>query len=143
MNYADTFEHVAQEVAAELMESVQIALDHGAQPDQIILDPGLGFGKERRAKLPYSGGHGVSTGSGISDFARSLAEVLPGGYDRPEEPARAGLCDGSNRRSWLLFRADILRVHNVGAMMDVLRVLAAIEHERGPHLQPRAGGNGC
>lgn len=39
------YEDFISEVLSDLQESVRIALDAGVLPDQIILDPGVGFGK--------------------------------------------------------------------------------------------------
>ena len=137
MNHADTFEHVAQEVAAELMESVQIALDHGAQPTKSF-SIRLGFGKKGEQNYRILAGMESLRALGYP-ICRSLAEVLRG-YDGPEEPARAGLCDGSNRRSWLLFRSRYPSCSQCRSHDGCFARTRCNRTRECPHLQPRAGG---
>ncbi|MDO9106367.1 MAG: dihydropteroate synthase [Methylovulum sp.] len=45
------YAYVVQEVLADLQERVNAALDAGIKPEQIALDPGIGFGKRKQDNL--------------------------------------------------------------------------------------------
>jgi dihydropteroate synthase len=117
--YADT----AREVTAELQESVARAKQAGIGEDRLILDPGLGFAK--RAEHSYE--------------ALAMLPVVAG-LDRPllVGPSRKSFLAGAvgsrppAERDWasagavavaVMLGAHIVRVHNVAAMRDVVRVI--------------------
>jgi dihydropteroate synthase len=122
--YAD----VAAEVAAELGQRVETALGAGISRDLIILDPGLGFAKRAEhtyaalAGLPQLAALGFPILSGPS--RKSFLELATG--PRPVGDRRwatAGAVAAS-----VLLGAHIVRVHDVAAMVDVVRVADAIRN---------------
>ncbi len=103
------------QIAAFLKERHEIALDHGIK--DVILDPGIGFGKTSEQNLDiidnssrFSFGCPVLIGASRKRF---LADVYPG-MDRDEATVKVSL-------RALDSGADIIRVHDVAAMMDALK----------------------
>ena len=116
---------ITREVAAGLQQSVEIAHAAGLQDDQIILDPGIGFGKgteqnlrllkqlDQLKELGYPLLLGVSRKSFIGYMLN-----LP-----PEERLEGSLAANAYG---MLHGADIVRVHDVHQTVRVARMLEAI-----------------
>ena len=131
MDTLATYDDVAAEVAAELKLRVDAALATGIKPAQIVIDPGLGFAKDmqqnwklvaRLDKLEELG-YPILVGASRKRFIAGVIE--------PDEPAEV-----SNERrdlatavlTALLLQRKIwgVRVHNVLATTDAIRVVAAL-----------------
>ena len=129
---------VMKDVSRGLRESVAIARGAGVRKSQIILDPGIGFGKsfaqnyELLAKLPGLAklGYPLLVGTSRKGF---LGATLAG----DGKPLAAG------ERIWgtaasvaasILQGAHIVRVHDVEEMVQVARVTDCVLH---PRLRPR------
>jgi dihydropteroate synthase len=120
--YAD----VVSDVLRELAQNVQFALDQGITPEQIILDPGIGFGKTpaqnievlRRLHQFGSLGYPLLLGTSRKSFIGLALGGLP-----PQERV-----EGTAATVALGIQAgiDIVRVHDVAAMVRVARVTDAI-----------------
>ncbi|WP_341938003.1 dihydropteroate synthase [Marinimicrobium sp. C2-29] len=121
-----------QEVRDFLLERCEACLNAGFQADQLLLDPGFGFGKSlehnlellRRlrelADLGYPLLVGLSRKSMLGKLlGRDVAQRLPGSL---------ALAMASVQRG-----AKIIRVHDVAATCDVLRVFSALEDQAGAH----------
>jgi dihydropteroate synthase len=121
---------VTAAVRAFLAESVARARAAGVAPEQIALDPGIGFGKEpahsfaalRGLPLLAELGYPVLVGPSRKRFlgavtGRPVAERLH---------ATAGAVAAA-----VMLGADIVRVHDVAAMVDVVRVVDAIRRGEG------------
>lgn len=125
------YRNLLSEVHSELGERVDMAVQAGIERTQIILDPGLGFGKGTR--------HNLQLLRRLS-FLRCLADrpVMVG----PSRKAFIGDVLGGapvDLREWgtagavaaaVMSGADLVRVHNVAAMRDVVRVAEAVRRER-------------
>jgi dihydropteroate synthase len=133
MDTLATYDDVAAEVAAELKTRVDAALATGIKPEQIVIDPGLGFAKDmqqnwklvaRLDKLEELG-YPILVGASRKRFIAGVIE--------PDEPAEV-----SNERrdlatavlTALLLQRKIwgVRVHNVLATTDAIRVVAALRY---------------
>lgn len=131
MDTLATYDDVAAEVAAELKARVHAALEAGIRQSQIVIDPGLGFAKDmqqnwklvaRLDKLEELG-YPILVGASRKRFIAGVIE--------PDEPAEV-----SNERrdlatavlTALLLQRKIwgVRVHNVLATTDAIRVVAAL-----------------
>ena len=107
------------------MESVSIARSAGIPDHHIILDPGLGFGKTvdqnleliRRLDEIRSLGFPVLLGPSRKSFIGFTLDLPP---DQRLEGTAAAVAVGITRG------ADILRVHDVEAMLRVARMTDAI-----------------
>lgn len=119
------FSEVVAEVAAELGERVERGRRAGIAPRQMILDPGIGFGKTARQNLRllaeledfHALGRPILVGASRKSF---ISEVSPA---PPEERLGGSLAAvGAAVRGG----AAIVRVHDVAATVQYLRVANAI-----------------
>lgn len=119
------YENLIDEVKVELLESVKLALDAGIAHENIILDPGIGFGKTIEQNLELIArlseirqlGYPILLGPSRKSFIGYTLNLPP--QDRVEGTAAAvvvGITQG----------ADIIRVHDVEPMVRVARMTDAI-----------------
>jgi dihydropteroate synthase len=119
------YQDLLGEIAASLLASVEVARAAGIPEDRIILDPGIGFGKTREEnleiirRLPELRGLGfpLLVGPSRKSFIGTTLD-LPAG-DRLEGTAAAVALS-------IAGGADIVRVHDVRAMVRVARMADAI-----------------
>ena len=128
MQRAPSYEDVVGEIAAFFEDRIRFALAHGVARRQIVLDPGIGFGKlpihnlTLLARLHCFSCFGCPLLIGVSRKA-FLGQLV----DRPVQErqwATAAAVAMAVERG-----AGILRVHDVRAMKDVMQVTVAISQE--------------
>jgi dihydropteroate synthase len=125
MQHNPEYDDVIAEVSDFLRSRVTACYTQGISPERIILDPGFGFGKTLAhnlallKRLPEIGELGYPLLVGMSRKSmvaqllnRPVDERLPGSLALAMLAAERG--------------AAIIRVHDVAATVDVLRVLAAV-----------------
>jgi dihydropteroate synthase len=113
------------EIRAFLEEAVLKAVDAGVKPEQVIVDPGIGFGKTPEHNLRILNrigellalGRPVLVGPSRKAF---LGKVLDKDVDERLHGTAAAVAAA------VAGGAHILRVHDVGPMRDVIRVTRAI-----------------
>lgn len=121
-----------QEVRDFLLERSEACLNAGFQADQLLLDPGFGFGKslehnlELLRRLRELADLGYPLLVGLS--RKSMLGKLLGRDVDQRLPGSLALAMASVQRG-----AKIIRVHDVAATCDVLRVLSALEDQAGAH----------
>ena len=120
------YEDLIDDIKAALSRSVEQALEHGVSSENIIIDPGIGFGKvaeqsleiERRLEEFKDIGPPVLVGPSRKSHIGLVLGDLPA-EDRLEGSAAAvALCIAGG--------ADIVRVHDVKEMVRVARMSDAI-----------------
>ncbi|NNJ09145.1 dihydropteroate synthase [Chloroflexales bacterium ZM16-3] len=119
------YDDLMQDVARELAESVEIALAAGVAPAQIIIDPGLGFGKTVEQNLELIDrlgelrqlGYPLLVGPSRKSFTGAALQLPP---DQRLEGTAAAVALTIDRG------ADIVRVHDVAAMRRVAVLADAI-----------------
>jgi dihydropteroate synthase len=119
------YDDLIEDIKRELLESVAIAHDAGIPDEHIILDPGIGFGKtveQNLELLDRSGeiralGYPLLHGPSRKSFIGYTLDLPP---DQRLEGTAATVAVGIARG------ADILRVHDVEAMVRVARMTDAI-----------------
>jgi dihydropteroate synthase len=120
-----TYDNVIEDVKRELLASVEIAVKAGIEERQIVLDPGIGFGKTREHNLELINrldeiralGFPVLLGTSRKSFIGFTLD-LPA--DQRVEGTAATVAVGITRG------ADIIRVHDVKEMARVARMTDAI-----------------
>jgi dihydropteroate synthase len=121
---------VLRDVTAGLRQSVAIARCAGVGKSQIILDPGIGFGKsyaqnyELIAKLPALAklGYPLLVGTSRKGFlGATLAR-----HGEPAPPGQRIWGTAATVTASILNGAHIVRVHDVGEMLQVARVCDAL-----------------
>jgi dihydropteroate synthase len=129
---------VVAEVRSELETAMQKALDAGVDREALILDPGFGFAKRPEhswrllVELPTlaAAGRPILSGPSRKSFLKdAVGDRLP--PDREWGTAAAVTAS-------VLGGAHILRVHNVPAMLDVIRAADRIRREWVTARQSRA-----
>lgn len=127
MQQNPTYRNVVEEVAAHLTERLTAARAAGVAEHRILLDPGIGFGKavhhnlELLRHLPQLAalGRPLVLGTSRKGFlARITGETDP--HDRLVSTAASVAWCVANQ-------AAIVRVHDVGPMSKVVRVIRAIQ----------------
>jgi dihydropteroate synthase len=127
------YDNLLDDVKRELMESVYIARKAGIQDNQIILDPGIGFGKSVEQNLELIDrlheirelGFPVLLGPSRKSFIGYTLNLPP---DQRLEGTSAAVSIGIARG------ADIIRVHDFPYMTRVIRMADALVR-RGTSLQ--------
>jgi dihydropteroate synthase len=129
MQDAPRYQDVVKEIGEFLEERIRAAVDAGIPKTNIVLDPGLGFGKLME--------HNLDVLDRVSDLARLDRPVLIG----PSRKSFIGRLVGrpAEYREWGTAAAvalavdrgaGILRVHDVAMMRDVVTVAAAIRSRK-------------
>lgn len=126
MQRAVHFEHVVREVAHELGRCRDRAIEYGIHPSQIVLDPGLGFGKHtvhnvellRDLRSIAALGHPVLVGASRKSFLGELAGGVP---VEDRLPASLAAAIAAQRGG-----ASLVRVHDVRATVQALAVDQAL-----------------
>jgi dihydropteroate synthase len=123
------------ELIASLRQSIQMALELGVDWDDIIIDPGLGFGKtvEQNLAILHRLGELKSIGRPIliGPSRKSwIGAVLNLPVDQRLEGTAAAVAIGISNG------ADIVRVHDVAFMAWVCRISDAIVRGLGEPISP-------
>lgn len=119
------YDDLIADVRRELQASIDLALAAGVRPAQIIIDPGIGFGKTVSQNLRLvneldqfkSMGYPILLGTSRKSFIGHTLDLLP---EERLEGTAATVAIGIDRG------ADIVRVHDVSAMVRVARMVDAI-----------------
>jgi dihydropteroate synthase len=132
MQQRATYTAVVDEVAAELAESLRLAVDGGARLESIVLDPGIGFAKRAEHSTE------VLARLDAPPFARLGRPWLVGPSRKSFLQAALGECP-PGERDWgtaaavtacVFAGAHIVRVHRVREMVQVVRVADMIRDRR-------------
>ncbi len=122
--------NVLRDVTSGLRHSLAVARRAGVPKSQIILDPGIGFGKsyaqnyELLANLPTLAklGHPLLLGTSRKGFlGATLAR-----HRKPASPGRRVWGTAATVTASILLGAHIVRVHDVSEMLQVARVSDAL-----------------
>ena len=120
-----TYDDVVAEVHEYLRERVEAAEFAGVEPDRIVVDPGIGFGKDldhnlaliRRIDAFLDLGRPLLVGPSRKRFLGTL-------LDLPEDQRVEGTAAAV---AWMVSRgAHVVRVHDVQEIVRVVRVVDAI-----------------
>lgn len=120
-----SYDDVAAEILAELAAAAERAVDRGAAREQIVIDPGIGFGK--------TAGHNLEILRRLGEFSALGRPVLVGCsrksfigavLDLPAEERLEGTL--AAHAAAVLCGAHVVRVHDVAAHVRAVRVLDAL-----------------
>jgi dihydropteroate synthase len=124
------YRDVVAEVRAELLASVDAAVGAGVDPSKLVIDPGLGFAKTGQHNwallhaLPELVDTGVPVLLGASR-KRFLGTLLAGPDDSPRPPDGRETATAVISAMAALHGAWGVRVHDVRASVDALKVVGA------------------
>jgi dihydropteroate synthase len=122
--------HVMRDVISGLRESVATAKKFGVTRSQIVIDPGIGFGKsysqnyELLAKLPEFARLGYPIMVGTSRKGFLGATLAKNGQSAPAQERM--FATAATVAASILNGAHIVRVHDVAEMAQVARVADAV-----------------
>lgn len=129
MNTLTDYDDVVTDVVSEMMAQVDDVLAAGVRPEQIIIDPGLGFAKDARANWELLAHLDRLTGLGYplligASRKRFLGELLAGrggvGVSDRDQATAAITAIAAHHGVWGV------RVHEVSASVDAILVAEAI-----------------
>ena len=126
MQALTAYEAVVPDVMTELRESVKLATGAGIEPERIVIDPGLGFAKTAEQSLEILNNINMFHALGFPLLAGPSQKSFVGKVTGREVKDRAfgtAACVAACVREGVA----ILRVHDVGAMRDVIRMTEAIQ----------------
>jgi dihydropteroate synthase len=132
------FENVLAEVAAELEECRTLAQESGIEDEQLIFDPGIGFGKKRQQNLELLRGlprlqelgRPLLVGASRKSFIHEISPASP----------RERLGGSLAAVAWAAQSGTALvRVHDVAQTTQFLRVWNAIHLAGQPASHPNPG----
>jgi dihydropteroate synthase len=129
MQYEPSYNNVVEEVSEFLQARVDAALEAGLRPDQLVLDPGFGFGKTLRHNLELLNSLDKLVGLGYPVLAGLSRKSMLGRILKSEDEDRLA---GSLTLAILACQqgAHIIRVHDVEPTRQALQVLEAAELEQ-------------
>ena len=136
MYAAARYGDVVTEVAAELTARVEDVVAAGVAPEQLVLDPGLGFAKRAEHNWALLAGLDRLVGLGLTVLVGASRKTFLGrlladaeGAVRPAEQRDAATL----ATTVLAAEAGVwgVRVHEAGASADAVRTVAAVQAVRG------------
>ena len=124
---------IMEEVTTSLKASVKMAERRGVKHESIVIDPGIGFGKSQEqnleliAKLNELGAsfHGLPILIGTSRKS-FIGRILADEVGNPASPDRRLYGSMASVAAAVMKGANIVRVHDVRAAVETLRVIEAI-----------------
>jgi len=125
MQTRPVYDDVVEEVYEFLAERIEACLAAGLREDQVIVDPGFGFGKTVAHNLRLMHGLERFAGLGVPLLVGVSRKSMIGTLlDRPVE----GRLHGSLALAAIaaMKGARVLRAHDVGPTVDVLRLTTAV-----------------
>lgn len=144
MQQDPTYDDVVGEVHAFLLERAQQAIDAGVPREQVVLDPGIGFGKTREHNLALIAalpeltrlGFPVLLGASRKRFMGSLcqgpARAVGEGYEaQPPQPTDLVGATCATTVLAALAGAAMIRVHDVLTNAQALTVAQAVRQAGG------------
>lgn len=129
-NHGLPYQDLLSDIIGELGASIKQAVNGGLKPEQIIIDPGIGFGKDRQQNLTLlkrlrdfkTLGKPILIGASRKDFiGRVLNAEITGRLEGTMAVTAVGIMNG----------ADIIRVHDVKENVKVAQMTDAIVHAHG------------
>ncbi len=133
MQQSPTYRHVVAEVAQFFYRRQEVLLEIGVDPSRIVFDPGIGFGK--------TVDHNIALMQGLYELRKDLKtacamlvgvsrkSLIGALTDRPADERLIGSVVGAIAA--IAQGANIVRVHDVAATVDGIRVWKALGAKNG------------
>jgi dihydropteroate synthase len=126
---ADPSIDIMQDIAAFFDRSLEIAARAGLARENIVLDPGIGFGKTQEQSLIVLARLDELKSFGLPLLIGASRKVFIASVSPSEPQQRLGGSIAAHLAATLR-GANIIRTHDVAETVQALRVLAAIEDKR-------------
>ncbi len=121
-----TYEDVTKEVLDFLLERVTKAQDFGIAPQNIILDPGIGFGKTTDHNLQLLADMDTFTQTPYRTLIGASRKRFLGSITGHDNPADRIFATAATVALSATAGIDIVRVHDIAPMVDVIKTVSAI-----------------
>lgn len=131
MQEAPRYGDVVAEVSGFLRERMAVAESLGINPQQILLDPGIGFGKNQEQNLTLLSRLDRLTALGRPLVVGVSRKAFIGQILNRDVQERVMGTAGAVAVA-ILAGARVVRVHDVGPIRDVVRIVDAIRQARPP-----------
>ncbi|MBR4004754.1 MAG: dihydropteroate synthase [Treponema sp.] len=124
------YDDIFLEVDSYLNDRIKVALDAGIEGDKIIVDPGIGFGKDLQGNVELIKRCGSLCGGKYPVLMALSRKTCIGQMTGRDVDDRLYGTLAANLFS-LLYGAEIVRVHDVGPCVDTFNVMSALGLESG------------
>lgn len=127
------FDDVLAEVADELRAAAAAARAAGVPPERLVVDPGLGFGKETAHNLALLAGVGrLRARVGLPVLVGPSRKAFLGRLTGEDDPAARDTATHAACAVAVFAGADAVRVHDVAGARRAVRVAEALRAARPP-----------
>ncbi len=126
MQEAPFYEDVLQEIDDFFQERIAFCQKNGIKKENIILDPGIGFGKRFEDNLDIINGLAKFTRHGLPVMVGPSRKAFLGKITGREEPADRDIATSGAAVACVLNGASIIRVHNAALVADALKIADAL-----------------
>ena len=123
------YQDVVKEVKAFLQARVAWAENNGIPKENILIDPGIGFGKRFQDNLVLINRLAEFAGMGLPVMVGLSRKAFLGAITGIEWPGRRDIATLGAVAAAVMRGADLVRVHNVALVRQVLQVVDAIRKE--------------
>jgi len=128
MQQSPSYENVVHDVTEFLQQRIIAAQSEGIAADRILIDPGIGFGKTMEHNLTLLQRLRELTALGRPMVVGTSRKSFIGKITSEPDPHQR-LFGTAATVAWSVANgADIVRVHDVRPMMQVVRMVTAIQH---------------
>ncbi len=124
------YNDVIREIDDFFLERISFCLKAGISKENIILDPGIGFGKRFQDNLDIINGLAHFTRHGMALLLGPSRKAFLGTITGKETAERRDSATVGAAVACALNGASILRVHNVSAVADALKVVDALKQRK-------------
>lgn len=127
MQQSPQYDNVVAEVHGFLLQRAQALADAGIASERIVLDPGFGFGKTAAQNYELLRHHGALAQQSWPTLVGVSRKSMLGHVVGRQPPERVAASVAAALAA-VQRGASVLRVHDVDAMSDALRIWLAIEY---------------
>lgn len=128
MQHAPTYEAVSLDVFDFLEQRISAAMAAGLSRSDIMVDPGVGFGKSLADNLAIIAGIGLYRTTGCGVAAGVSRKSFIGALTGESAPAARGPGSLAGALAAAVAGADLVRVHDVAETIQALRVATVLDH---------------
>lgn len=125
MQVNPTYTDVVSDVVTFLTQRIDTFLTHGGARDQLVVDPGIGFGKTVAHNLALLNNLPALAACGVPVLVGVSHKSVLGAVTGRSDPAARHAASVAAHALLATRGANILRVHDVAATVDALAVAAA------------------
>ncbi len=130
MQKSPFYHDVVGEIDEFFAERISFCMDQGIPRQNIILDPGIGFGKRFQDNLDIINGMSKFTRHGLPVLAGPSRKAFLGEITGKKIPSERDSATVGAAVACALNGASMIRVHNVAATSDALRVIDALRQRK-------------